>query len=824
MAPITATEVCAHFAYCLFYFVKDYSAAQKMFNTALNYHQSEIHSVAPNTMCWVYEHYAKLLGKMALHAEALSLWSRRIELGKQHGIAIVEPLIQKAATYEALNRFKEAENTYAYLMKNMPASREQQVDIVLKYAWACHYQRHNYPKAVELYDIVLKLEPENPHVLVQLAWCKQQCPNYSAEEINSHYENAVKAIEIAKYDNARVDTTSEAGTVDPGTPQKNGGIRHMRPARKHLWDSCYVYGECAVYHHDRTKKLDVAKDMYLKALSSNAASENYPQVAANYAILLHYSFGETEQAEAWFQRAMGARPPHFTAAHLYAGYLTTTGQTEKAIAHLQMMSKQFPREEAAIAHRLAKLEEQRPAGDGISQEDALEKAQSLYVKALGGDAADSSDSALLARLAANPFHPATGDLLSFLQHRRRDHKFTEQAYNVVLSKIVTPTLAVNFARFQMDQLRKPKAALKVLRTALKRLPYHPIIVDHTADIIATSNPSRKDVAEALHLRCIAHNRTQAMPYFYYAAFLTFTYPSYLRAMEMYQKALLLDSREALIHSCYASLLETIAHGPEEVRDKVAEALRKNLVTVTKEQLGLTEGQLMELVKSDDLIAEVSLFHFKKAIEANPKNATYHLYLAQHRWRRGDTDEAWEYFSSAMRCDPRHLPTLRAAGTFLVERCMAAINSHTHQERYDDIQRTAKIADEIFRTALTAEPMDTVCLANYSILLDEVLHKKTEASAIREALKQHSKNLMEARNSNNVDDDDDNQEETSTPAARTPSAETSAAGQKSTPEKEQSSGAVVKPPMETPLGPSNASSTATAAGSSVPPKDNDDEDE
>jgi tetratricopeptide (TPR) repeat protein len=887
--------------------VADFVTAEKLYQTALRIcaaRESIGSPVRPSVVCWLLECCAKLYMRMGKGHSAANLWAQRVTLGVHHGLPSVEAELLRAASLESIKEYQEAEKCYLNILSwtskapspaeqnsgNGPApssegtpsseststngattstrtmsnpnpafafTREQQFDAILKYGWLCRHAFHNYAKAADLYALALILEPQNPHILVQMAWCKMQAPTADLKEIEQLYDRAALALEMSKMDDTPITLTTgrtiydrpmgkeqagngeaepefevvqvdEDGTTTKGSADgkdvpksETDGEQAKKNARKHqetpqattvlarstIWDECFVYGECAVFHHDKTKQTEKANALYLKALSSSRPSENYSQVAANYAVLLHHSLGKTEEARFWFERALAIKP-FLSASTLYVSFLTSIGENDKAIAHLQEMTTKFPSEAPLIFHKIAKVQDaslapvggeiaegpdqivsagvayatpspstaaesatpkpevekpntateeapskesnttgvgslptatvvQQPSTPTPSQSDVLERLPQqhqetllMYCRALGLNKRYQKVTAptLLRLLEETPAsNQVAQDVLIFLTQKACAFRLAEHAYEIVLSKLVSPTMVVAYARLLFEQRRKPNKALNVLKQGLKILPANAILLDHYADMIAHVYPERKDFAETIHLRSInaPQNKNSPLPYFYYAAFLCYTIRSPNRAFVMYQKALSLTRQqpgEDHIHNCFAVFLESCV-------------TNNSWMTLPGFQ-----GADITLVK------QLAIHHHEMALKIEPRKTNLRNALGNCLWRFGYYEEAWKVFSDGLNAEPENVVLLRSAAAFLTERCCKAKDERTsglNSSMGLDLHRGTQIARQLFLNAINIDANDLVTLGNYAVFLEELAGEPEKANKIRDEVRHLSQQHVAA---------------------------------------------------------------------------------
>jgi tetratricopeptide (TPR) repeat protein len=643
--------------------------------TAAPRKRSKMSSVVPDRIVeWLNECYGNLLLTTGSADSAVPFLEAKIQLAAQRHDYAVEAHLHMASALESIGRVAEADAIYVYLNKlpHTITTKEHRLETAQRCAWLCHYTLGDHARAVAMYELVLTVEPTNPHTLVQMAWCMLQVPGADLDAIAKLYDSAVVAIELSR------------------KPPVDG--------QPHPWDECYVFGEVAVFHHDYTKRNGEAELMYREAVNSQHSSDNYSQVTANYAALLHYDQHDAAAAMVWFGKAVAAKPDHVPTVMLFADFLINTGDLARAREELLKIADIAPLE---AHHKLGTVAERLATGT------TFDAAVVHFCKALAEDPAAIADDELpsdeaITQLvgAAQPRHlPPLTDLLVLLHYKVRATALVAALYPVVLAAHPTEVfLAMHHARLLSDTLRRRGAAMGVFKAALAADPRNVALLDHFADFLATWYPDRLDVAESFHLQSLRFNPGSAQAHFCYASFLTHLSNAPELAERHFQAALKLDANDTVTLCCYATFLETQAdaHGAQ------------------------WEGHSAALYYAEDM--------FRRAIDIAPKITLHNVLFGCFLWRRQRMPEAWALLETAMQRDPTSIIALRISGVFLHDYHVSTTagargNAATATDANSGVQQSSTastMANQCFQQALRADPTDIESLRGYARFAEDVL--------------------------------------------------------------------------------------------------------
>jgi tetratricopeptide (TPR) repeat protein len=502
---------------------------------------------------------------------------------------------------------------------------------------------------------------------VQAAWCMLQLPHHDLTEVEALYTSAALAVETAKQSNP------------PG-----------------IWDECYVLGECAVFHHDVTKKISLSEELYVAALAAKT-SDNFAQVAANFAVFLHYEKKETARAMSWFEAAVVANPNLPAATTLFADFLIHTNQLERAVAELE---KLLPTHRSEAWHKLGRIAER------VVVEESYDTAIAAYCRALGApDDADPStkesvsDEFILryCSQAEQAQLSVVNDLVMLLHYKTRRSTLVDQLYALLIQKFPEEVhLLMHYARFSVDIAKKRKKAHKLFRAAVDLDPSNITVLDHYAEFLAATFPDRLDAAEAVHLQSVRLNPDNAQAHFSYASFLTYVYKAPARAELHFKTALNIDPTDSLTLCCYATFLESQA----EQRGKSWKFYQQSL----------TCAEWMH----------------KEAVRLSPNNASHGVFLANFMWRQRRHSDAWPVLQAALQLEPGNVVTLRLAAMFLHD-WLSTNTTHGISSEAMDGPTMATTAEALFNRALSLSPSDVSTLRGFAKFLEDV--KRDHAAAV-----------------------------------------------------------------------------------------------
>jgi tetratricopeptide (TPR) repeat protein len=653
-----------------------------------------------------YEGLGTLLLQLGRPGEAAVCLARRLRLSRRqntvaggaaqesllgHGYA-VDVHIQLALAFETSRQPQRARHVYRRLLTALPRdalTRRQQLDVVGRCAWLHHYSLGDYAGAAALYFVALQLDPENAHMLAQMACCMQHLPTPDHQAVRACLEDAMILVECDR---------AVRGAVAP------------------TWDLCFVYGEGAVFYHDSQGDVRTARALYERALEDarSSGSSNYAQVASNYAVLLFYEARDYARAGVWFERAAQAArlPNEAPIVHLLAHYFVETQQLERAVAVLRGAAA-TPGACAETFHRLAKVE-RRLAPDGD-----VSAAVSAYVRALGATEAEAVAATpevvvtYCATLDATTL-PIAHELLQLLQSQADTGALVVALYHTLMRQFPNESfLCVNFARYLSGTAGRPQTALRYLLRALSLEPRSVSVLDCMAERLV--HMGCFDVAERCYLQALRENPDHAHAHFAYACFLTHCRPTPRQAERHFRRAIELNPQDPVPLCGYAAFLEAAV----EARPTWPE-------------------------RADALAYAESMY--REALRVGPSVALHYVYLACFLWRQRRWHDAWGAFESAVELDRSNAPTLRLAGTFLHAWMLgAASRSDGAAAASQTLGRTASdphpvvndavatLAETLLQKAMRLDPRDPQTLGAYRRFVEEIRRDRSRAQALSEAL-------------------------------------------------------------------------------------------
>jgi tetratricopeptide (TPR) repeat protein len=737
-------EVYGHLALCLFQRASDPSGALTVYHLAFEAAKAGTTGANGKTRVqpsnrlleWLHEGLGALCLRLGRFEEAVAHLEEKIEYAAARNDGAADAHLHIACAYESLHRADDAAAVYKHLF-DLPitaTTRENRLELTLRYAWLSHYTLGDYTAAVTLYLAALHVDADNPHTMVQAAWCMLQLPEFDVAEVEALYVSAALAVEVAK----------------------------QEPAAAAQWDECYVLGECAVFHHDFTKKAELAEELYVAALKATN-SDNYAQVAANYAVFLHYEKKESDEAMRYFEAAIAAKPKLPAAVTLFADFLIHTNQLDRAVQELTGLLETNRLE---AWHKLARIAER------VAVDNSYDAAAATYCRALGApdDLEDASDDAILDIFRAlQPAQlPAASDLLLMLHYKARRVPLVEKLYDLVLATFPHEAqLHMHHAKFNMDLLKRKKGAHAAFRRAIRLDPGNVTVLDHYAEFLSNVYPDRLEVAEAVHLQSVRLNPSNPQAHFSYASFLTYVYKAPQRAEEHFKAALQLDPHDSVTLCCYASFLETQA----EARGRAWEYYAASLDYAER-------------------------MH-REAQRLSPTNASHCIFFANFMWRQRRHAEAWGALQQALQLEPGNATTLRLAGIFLHDWCVVRSHHHGggssssdsrsasnmttahsgarsgsghHHEGFGsaggdnmpDQPTLVHAAAQAFKKSLAIAPQDAVTLRAYARFLEDVQRDPhtaatLEAAAVELELAEHDAALSAAGEERKADGNDDGED-------------------------------------------------------------------
>lgn len=724
LTSLVHSEVLAHLAHCLHYNVGDFVKAHEYYKAALSLSgntaveesmkgmtdaatESQVsvptaairasgQRLRADTLSWILECDADCLRRLQRDEDAILLLNQRLRIGRAVGDHCIPAMFSLIGLLEkAPHRISEAKALYHQLL-HLPQDAMttiERLDLVIRYATFSHYVTHDFSLASLLYSIAMEIEKENPHIIVQYAWCARQLPDHkrpSNSELASLYDHAIAVMEIFKADIAATSDKQEA------TAHKFA---------RAVFDEVFVLGEAALFFHDVMKDPVKAATLYEKALEvPGSASQSTVHVLSNFAVLKYYVSGDRIAAEQLFQRALQLNSKNFVVSNLYAEYLVNIGDEVAALKHVVSMIDHFPEHCNTIYHKLARLEARL---GNMGSPDSREAVLRSFLIAVSGDTslsvADANDEAIVKLFERSADPGIANDAVVFIHTVLKRLPLANSIYALLLEKFPQNWhLLLNYARaaVEIGSLEKAK---ELYEQAFLIESSEPTLVEQFADFIASKYPDQVATAEKLHLQCLDLNQNSATAHLSYAIFLTLHLPSASVATKHFKEALRLNPNDANIWAQYGAFAEKQAMLVGTAAPCHADILYE---------------------------AEKSL---KKSCELSSNSATSLMTLGLFYWRSKRFSEAWPELQSAYDKEPNNFQVVSSCAIFVHDRYIVLQNNTTNSGRTpaafegDQMQQLAQLSDKLYRKALKMDPTDLHVVKQYARFQREVIKDNAVAN-------------------------------------------------------------------------------------------------
>eukprot|EP00760_Papus_ankaliazontas_P014040 PhM_4_TR15943/c0_g1_i3/m.50178 len=671
---VSTTEVFTRYAKYLCQ-TDDFDRAEVYFTKAISY---QVPFTPPQVMVELYEAYASMLREMGEEERAIGLEDAMVSISEIAQVPMEASIwLRRAVSLEGTPRGMDVIEAYERALSTAKSEdlndeaqrRELHADVCVRYATFLQ-NKNDHKRAYEIYEEGLLFSPDNAHFFVQQAWCAHSL-GVGSQHVMELLNKAVAAIE-----------------------------RTSAEKKHHQWDSCYVFGEFAVYHHDVLNDSTAASTMYERALvSENSASENYPQVAANYAVLLN-SLGRCDEATRWFAAATAVKPPHYGAWILLLDSLIHQQHAEEAHATASQILSLFPAERTHVQMRIAKLFEMNDPAN-------VQQIVSAYLTAMRlGCVAWHEDMSLETLCHTTVNIQAVAEYASILNYRLRKLDDAETCYRALRVRLPSDSnVAVHYARMLLDNHISAERAMMQFTEVLQMEPGNLFVLDYFADLYSRGDDSiaSADAAEDCHLQSLrlCTSSTAATPS-----------TGQRTSGEDTDSAMMLHAKYHF--ACNLLCVAKDVKRAGELFETCAAANPDDAIALSGLATFLLHKQDEDTVVDVDRVQSL----YERVIKLEPTNVNHLQQYATFLIHKPDFPAAAVQLTNALRLEPKNMDLLRLVAQFLSLRYHA-----------DNDEGYVEQADRVFTEMFKIDAHDVASLFLYSGYLATVKKDKNASDRV-----------------------------------------------------------------------------------------------
>eukprot|EP00759_Apiculatamorpha_spiralis_P016950 PhF_6_TR23243/c0_g1_i1/m.32594 len=572
---------------------------------------------------------------------------------------------------------EEVQSTFTTLLKvSKDYFPEHHTDLCQSFADFLE-TKEKYQQAVEVYDDALSIDSFNAHIGALKAWCAHKA-QVDVETVKRYFKEAILSLDhdvFGKY------------------------------------DALYVYGEYAVYLQETLSCHEEAKEMYIAGLEHPAApqSPNYPQVAANFGVLLAI-LNDLEGSQKWFQEAISTNPPHFRGWCLYADHLIHKKEVAKGLEVVEQMLTIFPHEKSSLHIRLAKLYELEPT----VQVDKVLTAYwaAMHTNGTMSNSSDATPSIIAEIMKITDNLQAAAEYAAILNYQLHKIPEAKTCYEILRERLpLDANIAIHYGRLLYDNSLDIPTAVCEFERVLKLDPTNTYATEFFADYYF-NHRNDVDAAEDCHLQSLRTTQGSSQSMSLYANFLVNHSKNYSKAQDIYQRLLTIEPTTEHL-SAYSCLLMMMAEEDPEGLSSQPQFNQQSSQSLDEEWTAM-EAALKKVGKWKPVQAML-----KEAIANAPQNIDLHLTYGLFLEHFVGYSEASECFQTALSLDPKNVDVLRAIASFLIRRA-----TRENEPRYfPEVEKT-------FAQIFQQSNKDTKSLSLYAIYLEEIRKDKNGAERIR----------------------------------------------------------------------------------------------